>query len=118
MIEIFEYNGNDFKAVMQYEGWKIGLLRYSKRFSSLQQMERHTLSDEAFILLCGESALYIVDENNIKKYAMENGKVYNVKKNTWHHIIVTDKTTVLVVENSNTSQENTAKMDVSNFRLN
>ena len=113
MIDIFEYSGNDFKAVMQYEGWKIGLLRYGERFSALNQMERHALTDEVFVLLSGMATLYIMDEeNNSKEFVMEQNKVYNIKKNTWHHIVVSEDSTVLVVENSNTNKENTEKVNL------
>ena len=40
---------------------------------------------------------------------MEKCKVYNVKKGLWHHIVVSEDATVLVVENSNTTKENTER---------
>ena len=33
--------------------------------------------------------------------------LYNVKQNTWHHLKVSKRAKVLVVENSNTTKENT-----------
>ena len=35
--------------------------------------------------------------------------VYNIPKGEWHHITVSDDITVMVVENSDTSPENTEK---------
>jgi len=112
-VEILEFDGKDFKVVMQYEGWKVGLLRYSERFSSVKQMERHLLTDEVFVLLDGQATLYTMDQNNtIKKHDMDKKKVYQVKKNTWHHITVSHDATVLVIENSNTSKMNTEKVSL------
>lgn len=104
-MEIFGFYGEDFKAVLQFEGWKIGILRYSDRFSDFKVMERHLETDEAFVLLEGEATLF--EEENT--YKMEKCKVYNVKKGLWHHIVVSKDATVLVVENSNTTKENTER---------
>lgn len=113
MIDVFKFNGYGFKSVFEYEGWKIGLLRYSERFSILKQMERHTLTDEVFVLLDGKATLYTMDqEKHIKEFVMENNMVYNIKKNIWHHIIVSLDSTVLVVENSNTNKDNTEKVNL------
>ena len=104
-MEIFEFKGKDFKGVMQFEGWKIGLLRYGERFSDYKTRERHLNTDEAFVLLEGAATLYEEDKN----YEMEKCKVYNVKKGLWHHIVVSTDATVLVIENSDTGMENTER---------
>lgn len=112
-MEKYTYNGEDFKAVISSNGWKIGLLKYSERFSSLCVWERHLKTDEVFVLLSGSATLYIKDENgNIEKTAMENGIIYNVPSNEWHHIVVSPDATVMVVENSDTSKENTEKVTI------
>jgi hypothetical protein len=103
MIEKYFYNGEDFSVAMQYEGWKIGLLRYSERFSKFDRLERHLLTDEAFILLNGTATLY----TDTEVVEMEKCVVYNIKKAGWHHITVSKDATVMVVENSNTCDENT-----------
>jgi len=40
MIEKYFYNGEDFSVAMQYENWKIGLLRYSERFSKFARIAK------------------------------------------------------------------------------
>ena len=103
MIEKFRFDGEDFQVAMQFESWKIGLLRYSERFSKFDRLERHLLTDEAFILLNGEAVLY-TDTEQVK---MEKCVVYNIPKAVWHHIVVSKDATVMVVENSSTCEENT-----------
>ncbi len=105
MIEKYNYTGEDFKAVMQFEGWKIGFLRYSERFSGFKVLERHNKTDEAFVLLEGTAVLHTEDES----LNMEKCTLYNIPKGVWHHIMVSENATVMVVENSNTSAENTDK---------
>ncbi len=110
MIDILEFRGQDFKAVLDFEGWRIGLLRCSDRFSALKCFERHRLTDEAFVLLEGSAVIYLRNDNGtIEEYPMMKTKVYNIHKNVWHHITVSENATVLVVENSNTSKDNTDK---------
>lgn len=112
-MEKYTYNGEDFKAIISNDNWKIGLLKYSERFAKFGVLERHLKTDEAFILLKGEAVLYVRDEQNvINETKMEPEAVYNVLKGEWHHIVVSEDATVLVVENSDTSKENTEKVIV------
>ncbi len=103
MIEKTTYNGQDFKSVLDFESWRIGILNYSQRFSTFDRLERHMFTDEAFILLCGSATLYTDSE----KTQMEAGVVYNIPKGEWHHIVVSEDAKVLIVENSNTCDDNT-----------
>lgn len=102
-VEISRFTGSDFQVMARFEGWKVGLLRSSQRFSSCCQKERHLLTDEVFVLLEGSAVLYVEDE----ELPMEKCTLYNVKKGAWHHIVVSPDATVLVVENSSTARENT-----------
>lgn len=104
-MEIIDYDGADFKAVKSFEGWKIGILRYSERFSAFDRLEKHIKTDEVFVLLCGTATLYTENES----FEMEASKLYSVAKGEWHHITVSPEAKVLVIENSNTSEENTVK---------
>ena len=105
MIEIFTHEDCGFKVIKEYGEWKIGMLRYSERFSRLGELERHLLTDEAFVLLSGEATLY-TDTESAK---MESGRVYNVPASVWHHIVVSEDASILVIENRSTSKENTEK---------
>lgn len=103
MIEKYRFQGEDFSSVLEFESWKIGLLRYSERFSEFSRLERHLLTSEAFILLQGQATLYTDSEQE----EMKIGTVYNIPKGVWHHIVVSPDATVMVVENANTSSDNT-----------
>ncbi len=103
-IEILEYSGEDFKQVVSFQEWSVALLNYAERFSKVSQIERHILTDEVFVLLQGEATLFIGEE--LTQYSMETNKIYNIKKGTWHAITTSKNAKVLIVENSNTSVEN------------
>lgn len=87
------------------------MLRYSERFATLCGMERHTETEEVFVLLAGEAILYGQRSENmpIEKTPMEPLTVYCVPRGVWHHITVSRDASVLVMENRNTSKENTEK---------
>ena len=112
-MEKYSYNGEDFKAVLTTTDWKIGLLRFSERFSKFSVLERHLITDEAFVLLYGNADLYIKGEDEkVQIIPMESGIIYNVPKGEWHHIVVSEDALVMVVEDSDTSKENTERVTV------
>lgn len=89
--------------------WKVAYLGYCERFSKFGELERHLHTDEVFVLLRGSAILY----GETEQTQMQPGVVYHVPKGEWHHIVVSEDAAVLVVENSNTSAENTEKRSVS-----
>lgn len=109
-MEMITYQGEGFQVLKEFEGWKIGYLRYNDRFSKFDQFERHLETDEVFVLLEGNATLYTDEE----ECAMVPNALYNIPKGVWHHIVVSEDATVLVVENSNTTKENTEKKWRSN----
>lgn len=105
MIRIGAHKDGGFGVVAEYGEWKVGLLRYNERFSRLGEMELHLLTDEVFILSEGKATLY-TDKETVR---MEQNVAYTVPAAVWHHIVVDETATVIVVENRNTSIENTEK---------
>lgn len=97
-----------WQVAVETERWKLAYLGHCERFGSLTGMERHLQTDEAFVLLRGSASLYVEDAVT----QMETGVVYNVKKGEWHHIVVSEDASVLVIENSDTTPENTEKRSV------
>ena len=43
---------------------------------------------------------------------MEKCKVYTIGRGVWHHIVVSEDATVMVVENADTSLENTERIKI------
>ena len=63
------------------------------------------MTNEVFVLVSGRATLYTDSE----AVEMEQGSVYTVPVGVWHHIVVSEDASVIVVENRNTSIENTEK---------
>ena len=114
MIEVKDYRGEGFLPLVDFEAWRVAVLRCNERFSALTTCERHFETDEVFVLLEGQATLYAWDEKGaMQALKMEDCKVYNVPRGTWHHIVVSRDATVLVVENSNTVKENTERRELT-----
>ena len=107
-MDIVEFKGEDFKVMVKSDGWKIGFLRYSERFAGFGVLERHLQTEESFILLEGSATLY----ENHEPCEMEKCKVYTIGRGVWHHIVVSPDATVMVVENADTSLENTERVKI------
>lgn len=105
MIEVYTHDYDGYRTVFASGTWRIGLIGRSARFASLSEMERHLETDEVFVLLEGGATLYTETE----RLAMETGKVYNIPRGVWHHVVISPDGKVLVAENSDTSAANTEK---------
>ena len=108
-LEIFEYNGKGYERMVNYGEWTVALANFTDiwRRGNTEYIERHLLTDEVFVLLSGEGSLLIGEQ--MSEVRMEKGKVYNVKAGVWHQLIVSEDAKILIVENSNTSSENSEK---------
>lgn len=106
-IEISESSRDGYNPLIHFNGWRVAVANGGERFSekNLTKLERHTETDEVFVLLSGKAELIIGIE--AKRYALEEKKLYNVKKGIWHGLIAEENSAVLVIENDNTSSENT-----------
>ncbi len=111
-IDIYDYNGENYMAAMRYDKWLVAFLHHGDRFEekNFSKIERHMESDEVFVLLEGEATLVIGKELN--KVKMHPHKIYNVPKGVWHHIFTKEGAKVLIVENENTSAENSEYMEI------
>ena len=107
-MEKIPFDPQQWQVAMAYGSWQVAYLGYGERFASLTGFERHMETDEVFVLLRGEAELYVEQD----RIPMEPGVVYNVKKAQWHHIVVSPDACVLVVENRDTSLDNTERRPV------
>ena len=106
-LEVFEYNGEGYNPTMNFESWRVAIANFGDHFDEerYNYLERHLLTDEVFILLSGDAKLVIGCD--FSETVMQTGKIYNVKKGTYHALLMEKDAKVLIVENHNTSRENT-----------
>ncbi len=116
-IEIYEAAKEGYETKLKYGAWRIGLITPAERFTNITYLERHDLTDEAFILLNGAATLLHLDgEERLHSYEMEIGKIYNVPVGGWHNVRIEPDSLVMVVENAETSKENSEYRDFDGVR--
>ena len=108
-IEIYDYKDEGYKRQMSYGSWTVALANYTDKWrrGNTTYIERHLETDEVFVLLMGEGSLLIGEE--MREVKMELGKLYNVTAGEWHQLVVSEDAKILIVENDNTSAENSEK---------
>ena len=112
LLEIQEYIGEGYKPLVDFESWRVAMLNYSPALlpDQLTQMQRHNETDEVFVLLQGRCILFVGegDKRVGRIYAadLEPGKIYNVKRAVWHTHTLSFEAKVLVVENRETTYDN------------
>lgn len=114
-IQIYESNQPGFHPQVTFEAWKVAIFNDDEIWKEdrISYLQKHNLSDEVFILLEGNCTL-IISEDEIPQtmYAvkMEEGKIYNIPKGVWHSHVLEQNTKLVVVENSDTTPENSPKI--------
>lgn len=105
-IEIFEYDGDGYNPTMHFESWRVAIANFGDHFDRerYHYLERHLLTDEVFVLLKGNATL--VTGKEFLETPLTIGKLYNIKKGAWHALLMEKDAKVLIVENHNTSREN------------
>ena len=119
LLEIRDYGGEGYQPLIDFGEWRVAFLRYVNDIQPdlINSMERHTNTDEVFVLLNGRGALIMggngTEVDSIISQRMESGKVYNIKRLAWHTILLSRDATVLLVENRDTSKHNSEYVSLS-----
>lgn len=112
-IESYEYEKDGYKTLIKFGSWRVAMLNSSndQKKENLKYMERHNETDEVFVLLKGTA--YIIDGGTgkvpvkrPKAVKMKKDLFYNVTKSHWHTTIMAKNSKVLIVENLDTSDDN------------
>jgi ureidoglycolate hydrolase len=112
LLEIRAYTGEGYQPLVDYGTWRVAILNYLDGIhpEKLDSVERHVETDEVFVLLKGQGVLFIGEgEPQVERLhpqVMEIGKIYNIKKNAWHTIVLSRDASVLIVENRDTDKHN------------
>lgn len=122
LLEIREHTKEGYSPVVDYGGWRVAVLNYSDQLlpHNLNAMQRHNETDEVFILLRGRCILFIGDgeEQVTDLFAvnLQPLRLYNVKKSTWHTHTLDEDAMVLIVENRDTTYDNSPFCPLSNMQ--
>jgi len=112
LLEIRQYTGEGYLPLIDFNTWRVAVLRWEPASlpGNIDMMERHTQTDEVFVLLEGQATLVLGGNSDqvdgVHPHALEPCKLYNVKQNTWHSILISRDATILIVENRDTGEGN------------
>ncbi len=112
LLEIREHNQAGYKPLVDYANWRVAILNFSEdlRPENITALQRHNETDEVFILLRGRCILFIGDGDEtvatIYGQDMMPHTLYNVKKKVWHSHTLSEDAMVLIVENRDTTYDN------------
>lgn len=118
-LEILDYDGEGYMPLVDFGDWRVAMLRFLDDLQPdrIDSMERHTETDEVFVLLRGSGVLIMggshAQVKGIYPQVMEQGIIYNVKRNAWHTILLSRDACVLLVENKDTSTHNSEYASLS-----
>ncbi|MGN0351301.1 MAG: cupin domain-containing protein [Roseburia sp.] len=122
-IEIVEFQKSGYLPLVDYETWRVAVLKFCDdlKIENIKTMQKHMETDEVFILLKGQCTLYLggsgEQPDRIEKVTMLPGKVYNIKKGVWHNHTMDEQGEVVIVENSNTSDDNSPITELTKEQL-
>jgi mannose-6-phosphate isomerase-like protein (cupin superfamily) len=112
LIDVKTFEGQGFQPLVTFGSWRVAALRYLDEIAPerIDSMERHTATDEVFILVSGKGMLILGGNGKLvtdpRTIEMKIGDIYNVKKNTWHTIVLSKDAKVIIVENEDTGKNN------------
>jgi len=112
LLEVREHNAEGYRPVVDFETWRVAVLNYSPslRAEKITSMQRHNETDEVFVLLRGRCILFLgqgdASVTHVFAEDMVPLKIYNVKKAAWHTHSLSEDGMVLVVENRDTTFDN------------
>ena len=118
LIEIQDYQGEGFRVLISFGAWRVAVLRYLDEIQPEKNasLERHTQTDEVFILTQGRGVLILGGNGprveHLVLQPLAAGKVYNVRRDVWHTVLLSRDATVLIVENQDTGTANTEYLPI------
>jgi hypothetical protein len=113
LLEIREYNLAGYKPVIDYANWRVAILNFQEELlpEKITKLQRHNETDEVFVLLRGRCIL-LIGQGGDQAIVTVHGQdmlphtIYNVKKGTWHSHTLSEDAMVLIVENRDTTLDN------------
>jgi mannose-6-phosphate isomerase-like protein (cupin superfamily) len=112
LLDIHEHTAHGYKPLVDFEHWRVAVLNFSPDLlpENLTRMQRHNETDEVFVLLAGRCILFVGEGQDavtqIHAEDLQPGRVYNVKQAVWHTHTLSRDARVLVVENRDTTYDN------------
>ena len=119
----YEFNGEGMQRVFENEKWTVGIKNWkpANDVTGIDCLERHNKTDELFVLVEGACTLVYANETEggleFGAVKMEKDKVYNIPATLWHNTITCKDTKMILIEDSNTSMENSDILNLTEAQI-
>ena len=119
LLAVSAHEGAGYKPLVDYGVWRVAILNYAPELevAAITRMQRHNETDEVFVLLAGRCLLFTGEGGETVEHVfaedLRPGLVYNVRRGVWHHHTLSRDAKVLVVENRDTTYDNSPFTDLS-----
>lgn len=122
MGELFRtasHEGEGLGAFVDSGGFLVSILNPLPRLCPEEtvSMQKHTRTDECFILLRGRAMLYLAGgesaPSEIEAVVLEPGRIYNVLRDVWHAPVMSEDASILLVENRDTDETNSLRVSLT-----
>lgn len=99
--------------MVDFQTWRVAFLNSATEYlpENIDFAQYHRDTDEVFVLISGACTLISFGTDACalgppKAIRMQPGKMYNVRRGVWHAHALDPETKVLIVENQDTTNEN------------
>ncbi|WP_349673893.1 cupin [Lacrimispora sp.] len=122
-IEHYEFTGEGMQRVFENEKWTVGIKNWkpANDITGIDCLERHNKTDELFVLTEGACTLVYANETEgglkFGTVKMVPGEVFNIPATLWHNTITQKDTKMVLIEDSNTSMENSDILKLDNNQI-
>lgn len=112
LLAVHSHQGTGYSPLVDYGAWRVALLNYDSTLEvqAVDKMQRHNETDEVFVLLKGRCLLFLGDgAEQVERIYAEDLRpclLYNVRRGVWHNHSLSKDAQVLVVENRDTTYDN------------
>lgn len=113
LLHVSAHSGKGYRPLVDFGAWRVAVLNYSDdlRPEKIDAMQRHDETDEVFVLLGGRCVLFVGEDDGgavsaIHAQPMRPQMLYTVKRAVWHTHTLSPDAMVLVVENRDTTYDN------------
>ena len=119
----YEFNGEGMQREFENEKWTVGIKNWkpANDVTGIDCLERHNKTDELFVLVEGSCTLVYANETEggleFGAVKMEKDKVYNIPATLWHNTITCKDTKMILIEDSNTSMENSDILNLTEAQI-
>ncbi len=122
-IAVYEFAGEGMQRVFENEKWTVGIKNWkpANDVTGIDCLERHNKTDELFVLVEGACTLAYANETQkgleFGVVNMKPDKVYNIPATLWHNTITQKDTKMILIEDSNTSMNNSDILELSEDQI-